>query len=318
MWVGAGGVYSSASDLARWVDVITSDTFLTKELRKKYLQPHTNSGYGYGWVHSAGFISHDGGNAGFMSHLSFNPDTRQKVIVLTNRSFEDIKAYGKSAEYIKSLVDRCWTAMKGASIEVLPKVEALNAPAKTVFENGISVSASDTALLVAQHGNSVSRIIPNTPLEGQTEAEQKMIDIAENLSKKKYWSLAKHCDGEMKFVMYSGIMSIGMRMMKKQTGGAVDFIPYFVNEDHGLIRMKGPEGNLDMIVYFDEEGLVQGIFEHGFSKPDQEVVMIAYPIGNSLYYLDGLPYGEESATLKITHSSLTVYQLNRAAVFKSK
>ncbi|WP_424963179.1 serine hydrolase domain-containing protein [Ekhidna sp.] len=315
-FLGAGGVYSTVNDLSKWVGIITSETFLTSDLRKKFLKPHTNSGYGYGWVHNDGIISHDGGNAGFMSRLSFNPKIMEKVIILTNRSFEDLKKYGKSAEYINRLSDKCWAHLNGKDIEVLPEVVESEAPENLRFANGITLERVDTLLMVHVKGNYPTRLVNNTPLEGKDELEKKMIDIANYLEKKKYWSLAKHCDGEMKFVMYSGMMAIGMRMMKKQTGGADEFIPYFVDDSHGLIRMKGPEGILDLIVYFDDEGRIQGMFEHGFYEEDKEVAMITYPIGNRLYFIDGLPYGEKSVTLKITDESLSVYQLNRVLDFR--
>lgn len=314
-YLGAGGIYSTVSDLAKWIDVINSEGFLTKELREKFLRSHTNKGYGYGWVHSDGIISHDGGSAGFMSKLSFKPQSSEKVVILTNRSFEDIRKFGKSSEYIADLTDKCWAHLNGEEIEVLPEIVALNTPENLRFVEGISLESIDTALLIRMKGHYPSRVVGNTALEGKDTLENKMIAIANDMRKNKYWSLAKYCDGEMKFVMYSGMMSIGMRMMKKQTGGADEFIPYFVNEHHGLIRMKGPDGILDLIVYFDGEGRIQGIFEHGFYEKDKEIAMLVYPIGNMLYYLDGMPYGEPSATLKITGQGLSVYQLNRVIEF---
>lgn len=318
-YVGCGGIYSTVNDLCHWIDVISSDSFLTSDLRDKYLKAHTSKGYGYGWVHTDGMIYHDGGNSGFISQLSFNPETNEKVIILTNRSFEPVHMFDKSASYVKELVDKCWASLNGEEIEVLPNIKALNElnlEEISPYEQGIRIEKNDTSVLVLMNGKNPGRILYNSPLFGSNELEAKMVDIAEYLEKKKYWSLAKYCDGEMKFVCYSGMMSIGMRMLKKQIGGSDQFIPYYVEQGHGLIRMKGPDGILDLVVYFDEEGDVQGIFEHGYSTVDSELAMVAYPIGNSFYYLDGLPYGEKSATLKITPNEFTVYQIKRSISFK--
>ena len=139
-----------------------------------------------------------------------------------------------------------------------------------------------------------------------------MIDIARYLEKSKYWSLAKHCDGEMKFVMYSGMMSIVMRMLKKKVGEAVSFIPYYVEDGYGLIRVKGTERNMDLITYFDSKGKLMGLFENGFLELDKETPMLAYPTNEGKFYLDGLPYGEESSTITISSDTITFYQLNRS------
>ncbi len=318
--MGAGGVYSTVYDLSKWVEIITSNEFLNDDLRRNFLKSHTNARYGYGWQFEEGRIQHDGGNAGFISFLSFDPATQDHIVILTNRSFEDIKMFGKSANYVRELVGKSWDAMKGEAVDVLPAIKngSLTSGSYLVGEKTVDVKKNDTSLVVSVTDTYPSRMIFNTPLDGDDELTVKMIEIARFLQKGKYWSLASHCDGEMKFVMYSGLMSVGMRMMKKQVGKMTEIIPYYVEEGHGLLRMKGTEGILDLIVYFDEEEKIQGIFEHGNHGVDIETEMLAYPIGNNLYYLDGLPYGEKSATLKIMDEEIVFYQHDRSVAGSRK
>lgn len=317
---GAGGVYSTVEDLSKWVDIITSKEFLNEKLRNSFLKSHTNAGYGYGWQFEDGHIQHDGGNAGFISFLSFDPASKDHVVLLTSRSFEDIRMFGKSADYVRGLVDKSWKAMNGEEVDVLPMIKTgrLTTGSYLVGEVSIELKKNDTSLVVSADGTYPSRMIFNTPLDGKGEETLKMKEIARFLQKGKYWSLASHCDGEMKFVMYSGLMSVGMRMLKKQVGKVTQLIPYYVESGHGLLRMKGTKGILDLIVYFDEEGKIQGIFEHGNYEVDKQVEMLAYPIGNSLYYLDGLPYGEKSATIKILDDEIVFYQLDRSVTGRRK
>ncbi|WP_421764260.1 serine hydrolase domain-containing protein [Ekhidna sp.] len=311
---GAGGVYSTVGDLSKWVEIITSNEFLNEELRALFLKPHIPAGYGYGWQFDGEYIQHDGGNAGFISFLSFHPKTKDHIVVLTNRSFEDISMFGKSADYIRGLVTKSWSVINGEDVEVLPAVVqgALTTGSFIIDEISVEVSENDTSLWVSTSEMPPSRIVINTTLEANDQQSLKMVEIARFLEKGKYWSLAGHCDGEMKFVMYSGMMSIGMRMMKNQVGKMTNIIPYYVDESHGLLRMKGTERILDLIVYFDSEGLIQGIFEHGKYDGDKKMEMLAYPLGNNLYYLDGLPYGEKSAKLKILEGEIVFYQLDRS------
>lgn len=314
-FVGGGGVYSTVEDLSKWIDVIVDSDFLNEDLRDKFLRPYTNQGYGYGWVHMNDRIFHDGANAGFISRLEFDPDTGEKVILLTNRSFEPIEMLGKSADYIKELSDKCWGSLQGEELEILPEIKKLDITEATSFMGGIVIDEMDSTLSIKVENNYPSRMLYNMPLSVKYKSGKKMLDIANFLKKKKYWSFARYCDGEVKFVCYSGMMSIGMRMMKSQTGGVDEIVPYYVEESHGILRMKGPKGILDLIVYFDDEGDVQGVFEHGFYESDKEIQMVAYPIGSSLYYLDGLPYGEKSATIRITTDAITFYQLGRSVSF---
>ncbi len=320
----SGGIYSNTKDLIKWVKIINSDTFLDEKLRTLFLSNHTNVGYGYGWQFpkGEGVIEHDGGNAGFIAMLSFNPDTEEAIAILTNRSFEfdDIYNFGKSADYVKAWKNDVWKFLEGEEIDLLPKYGQYDGR-NGVFmyqDYKLSLERNDTIMRVDLSGNYLSRLIPNTPLSGSSDSERKLIDIARYLRKAKYWSLAKHCDGEMKFICYSGMMSIGMRMQKKKVGRAKEFIAYYMDEGggYGLIRMKGTERILDLIVYFNGEGELIGIFDHGFYSLDQSFSMIAYPVGDNKYYLDGIPYGEKSATLKVDDDGLTFHQFDRSVRFE--
>lgn len=314
--VGGGGLYTTANDLLTWLKIIQSDSFLTPSLKAKYLESHTNSGYGYGWqVTRKGRIEHDGGTAGFMSLVSFDPSSGHQIIVLSNRGFEDIHSYGKSADYIRQLVDRSWEILEGREVSTLPKITAMAPIDKTYqLDDGTKIwlrSENDTAVWVSTEGRPITRLITNTPLVGNTAQEQMMIDLARLLYKRKHWSTAKYMDGEMKFVTYTGLLGVGMRMMRNQVGVVQSIIPYYVDEDHGLMRIIGSASCMDIIVYFDDEGKIQGLFEHGKYDINHETPMLAYPTDDGTLYIDGLNYGEQDAYLKILPDAISIYQLAR-------
>ncbi|MEQ8303514.1 MAG: serine hydrolase domain-containing protein [Cyclobacteriaceae bacterium] len=318
--IGAGGAYSTAGDLSKWIHTISSQGFLTPELQEVYLKSHTRQGYGYGWqINKAGFIEHDGGSAGFISFLSFDPKTNSEIIVLTNRSFEDIRYFGRSATYIRELVSKSWKIMQGKTVEILPVIQKHTAMDGTYNLNGKGIeitSLSDSSIQVTATGMQPSRVILNSSLDGANPNEQKMIAIAKALEKRKYWKLAKYCDGEMTFVCYSGLMRIGMSAMRKQTGEITSMIPFAVADNHGLMRMKGEKGILELITYFDDDGMIQGIFENGFNDLDEEIPMIAYAAGDGNYWIDGIPYGEPSLDMLIDDNEIRFISLGREVVAK--
>ena len=220
----SGGIYSNAKDLIKWMKIISSDTFLNEKLRSLFLSNHTSVGYGYGWQFPKGedIIEHDGGNAGFISMLSFNPVTKEAIAILTNRSFEfeDIYKFGNSADYVRSWKDEIWKFLDEGEVDLLPAYDQYDG-GDGVFTHQdlvLKMQKNDTLVKMDLADNYLSRLIPNTSLAGNSDSERKLIDIAEYLQKAKYWSLAKHCDGEMKFICYSGMMSIGMRIQKKKGG----------------------------------------------------------------------------------------------------
>lgn len=319
-FIGAGGVYSTALDLAKWVKIINSSDFLNEELQAAFLKNHTSSNYGYGWqVKNTGIIEHDGGNAGFISFLSFNPATKQYHVLLTNRSFEQISELGKSSEKIRFLSNQIWKWQAGEKLDIHPEITTNLISPSTYTLNAskkLTIKSTDSGIQVELKNGNPARIIPNTPLTGNNDLETKLVNLTRHLEKSQFWKFASYCNGEMKFVSYSGLMRYGFGQMKKSVGGMLELIPYKVDSQHGLIRMKGKESILDLIVYFDKNGKINGIFEHGAYSLDSKTTLEAYPIGRDSFYLDGFPYVEIPSTFTIVSDKLLIEQLNRVVELK--
>ena len=308
-FIGAGGVYASADDLNKWIAVLTSGNFLDKEYQDLLWARHTRQfgyDYGYGWqIGADGWVFHDGANAGYCSWLGFNRQTGSIIIILTNRGFEDISQYGHASEKMKEWVALIKKDLKGLDYDIPPlyspndfHVGKFNFEGKT-----LNVRRKDTIAMISMEEGFPTRLVPSTPLVGETSEEMDLKAIALALEKGKYWSLARYCDGEMKFVTYSGLFAIGFKMIKKKVGGFKEIIPYFVADDYGLLRMKGNQRDLDLIVYFDEEHKISGVFENGFHSSEAARQIIAYPIDNNVLWVDGFPYGEASAILEVSEEA---------------
>ncbi|MTI22593.1 hypothetical protein E1176_16295, partial [Fulvivirga sp. RKSG066] len=319
-FLGAGGVYSTAQDLSKWLDIIQRDDFLNAGLRQDLFSKHTKAGdsfYGYGWqIEPSGTIKHDGGNAGFMSHISFDPTTNRKVIILTNRSFSDIRQFGKSAQKISNLSNAVWQSLEGKKVDILPMpyndIEICTGTFRFEDDLLIHIYRSDSTFRVKTNDHTPTRIVANTPLPGKNFKERELIAIADLLNKKKFWKLAKYCDGEMSFVAYSGLLSYGFKTMTDKIGKLITIIPYKVEDTHGIMRMKGTEGNLDIIAYFNEDGEIQGLFEHGFYLNDDVTEMIAYGQSENTLFVNGFPYGEKDCRLIFENDVVYLEQHGRS------
>ncbi len=315
---GSGGIYSIAEDLLKWNKIIHSDQFLSSSLRKEFSSKHTQQGYGYGWQFSAeGKMQHDGGNAGFISYYSIDRKTKDQVIILTNRSYEDIHKFGKSANYVLSLVEKSWAILDNKEVEILPKATSIDNEKIGGSEQygTIQIDFTNTNFInISSEKLQPSRIIYNTALS-QKESS-KLSSIAELLKQRKFSRLAKYCDAEMKFICRSGMMKIGINSITKKIGGYHDVIPYHEEENHGLLRLKGEEGVLDLIVYYDKSDNIIGIFENGLHDLDKGQTMRAYPIGDNKYFIDGLPYAEEDTIIGILDQSISLEKTWRKIVLK--
>ncbi|HAH50819.1 MAG TPA: hypothetical protein DCL80_05945 [Balneola sp.] len=324
--IGAGGVYSTTHDLSTWVEVITSDNFLTQELRATFITNHTrdlgNLGYGYGWqITRDGIVEHDGGTYGFISFLSFDPKTKDHHVLLTNRSFESITDFGKSGEKIRSLSNKIWDIKNGKEIEIHPKRSDNKIASHNVLldtREQIVIEQTETGNYVFYSGSNLSDIIPNTAIAPDSELNKKVLNISNHLEKGQYWRFASYCNGEMKFVAYSGLFRLGFSSMRKRVGDNLEIIPFLVNESSAMLRMKGDDGSLHLIIYFNEEGKVMGVYDRNFYSPKDPQKMKAYPIGENQLFIDGFPYGENSATLTLKNDTVVIEQFGREVSFKKK
>jgi CubicO group peptidase (beta-lactamase class C family) len=102
--MGAGDVWSTVDDLARWDVALERDLILSRESRIQMFTPHalademvpgvTIEGYGYGWylgeVAGHRITFHTGGNAGFQSINAVLPDDEACFVALTNDTATDL------------------------------------------------------------------------------------------------------------------------------------------------------------------------------------------------------------------------------------
>jgi CubicO group peptidase (beta-lactamase class C family) len=105
--MGAGDVWSTAGDLARWDQALASGEILAAASRQAMLAVHApvddddglirTEGYGYGWYLGRGpggrlVIYHPGDNAGFVSVNAWFPQDEVRLVVLSNEETTDLQA----------------------------------------------------------------------------------------------------------------------------------------------------------------------------------------------------------------------------------
>lgn len=89
--MGAGGVTSSAEDLATYlVAIFENDPRIISNTLAKALAKERKGGYEFGWefdtVAGQRIIFHGGLNPGFLAMVKYKPQTREGVLILTNMS----------------------------------------------------------------------------------------------------------------------------------------------------------------------------------------------------------------------------------------
>jgi CubicO group peptidase (beta-lactamase class C family) len=96
----AGGIRSSAADLARWHTALSGDALLNQASRARMVQPDKDD-YAYGWiVQERGGLevhSHEGGISGFSSRVVRVPSLDLVIVVLSNTEDQSTKPISDAA-----------------------------------------------------------------------------------------------------------------------------------------------------------------------------------------------------------------------------
>jgi CubicO group peptidase (beta-lactamase class C family) len=105
--MGAGDVWSTAGDLARWDEALAAGEILAEASRQAMMTVHApvddddglvrTEGYGYGWYLGRApggrrVIYHPGDNAGFVSVNAWFPQDEVRLVVLSNEETTDRQA----------------------------------------------------------------------------------------------------------------------------------------------------------------------------------------------------------------------------------
>lgn len=160
----AGGIYSTAEDLAKWIEVLRGGNFIDPGLldrawTEQILADGTGVGYGFGWniCEIAGHrnIGHGGFINGFGASLEYVPDSDITVAVLTNQD-----AGEPEASYLSRRILRFMLTGNAAIPELQLDASKRNALVGTYrYENG------DTRLIFEANGHLFSRRNDNDPIE---------------------------------------------------------------------------------------------------------------------------------------------------------
>ena len=98
--VYAGGMYSTALDLAKFISFQLTDSLETHSI----LSPSNKSmmqSFGIGWRQSFPFVVHEGAMLGYRSQIAFNPEQKVGWVILTNTTDFD---FSRINEYISRLL----------------------------------------------------------------------------------------------------------------------------------------------------------------------------------------------------------------------
>lgn len=317
---GAGGVYSSASDLIRWLDVLYNGDVLLDKFRTEMFTKQAKT-YGYGWVleerNRTRIIHHDGTNFGSTGFVLMVPEKNIRMVLLTNQTHEKLHLLGKSEQWIRKIAFDLLDIIDSREVDFLPKLsekqrikELDDLTGYYTFQNtegGMSIEENDDGikLKMVNTDHSIYRHYANVEVNDTSSLIlDKAIQSFDCLLNKRFWKFGRFCDGEMKLITYMGVLSMGFRTITKRIGTTEKVIVYEVGSNYALARFFGTSGNVDFILYFNSKTKVSGLFDTGYSDKHQEDSAQLVPLENGHFFIDGFPIGEVDSEVEFSSDEL--------------
>ncbi|MEM1325716.1 MAG: serine hydrolase domain-containing protein [Bacteroidota bacterium] len=324
--IGAGSIYSTVSDLAKWNQIIHSATFLTAELRQLYFQPHEESGngnyYAYGWQilerEGKTYIHHDGTTFGYTCDLLYEPKADIFSVLLTNQTHESLNLLGKSEDFVRSTNWELMQIMQGKTVEPLPKltINHPNIKASTyTFSNDYQLRVTNENGVWKVKAATLSPLIYayEKPIELNSEIRKSAARAVAALTKKKFARFAKECDGTMKVLTRLGVIRLGLHSIMKGMGEWERSVIYKEADGQIYFRLYCENGAVDFFLAYDEAGKIQGIFD--IQHLDHS--MLDFPLELSAkttqqgLYINGFTHGTTDVELIFEDDKVLFRQLGR-------
>jgi CubicO group peptidase (beta-lactamase class C family) len=109
--IGAGGVYSTASDMLRWNQALDASTLVPASYMQQIFTAKNKGDYGYGWFvtsdHGGSRIWHEGSDPGYAAFVIRRPLQQLFIIVLSNIEDAPVR------EIASKLENRTYAALSG-------------------------------------------------------------------------------------------------------------------------------------------------------------------------------------------------------------
>lgn len=325
-FIGAGSIYSTVTDLAKWNEVIHSDAFLNAALRELYFQKHEESGngtyYAYGWQimerQGKKYIHHDGTTFGYTCDLLYEPKSKTLSVILSNQTHESLYLLGKSEDFVRSTNMELMQIMQGKKKMTLPKLSTRNDKIQAgtyTFSNDYQIQISKENGTWKIHSNSFHPLLYGyeKSIELDSPTRKSAAKAVEGLTQKKFSKFTKECDGTMKVLSWLGVIRIGVNSIMKGMGRWQRSVIY--HEENGTVyfRLFCENGAVDFFLSYSQQNKIQGIFDIQYIYENNQQLpetLATTPTKQGLY-LNGFAYGEEDAQLIFEETKVLFKQFGR-------
>lgn len=312
---GAGSIYSTASDLAKWIYALEKNLLISSKSKDLLFDKQTHvSGkmyYGYGWMiderDGKEFVWHDGTYEGYASYLGWFPKNGLHIVIVTNHT-NSLEELDQSEALIKELSSKLLILANGGNASNLPTGKssttlAIGRQQQYKLDNKYSFMLSDA-------GDSIQVSTPNWYLfeypyllsvAGETITRMRAEKFCDYFSKGKY-GRAKRL-GTVGIRMFPAALYKGFWKGKtKDAGEFVGFNIFKVKEYPESVtysvRFNYELKQFGLIISVNTKNKIQGFFNQTIPEKNERRLVKGVRISDTDYFVDGFRYNTQDVILR--------------------
>jgi CubicO group peptidase (beta-lactamase class C family) len=314
-WVkGAGGAFSSAQDLYKWMYNINNSNILDSTHTNKLFQKYIHDGrehYGYGWQIGSRkgnkYLHHGGGTLGYVCEVGFFPELDLYVVVLTNHT-HNLLDIDKSVQVVNEINREINNILFGDPYKKLPIPQSgininLNKNYKVGgFEYAITQNEKGFEIVAIDDSPSILDIAFLQDLTHDDKRFKKVQKLAEAFGNEDFKYVRKNAELMLKVLVSSKKLA---QIWTEITGDKGNFLGYnfyqVPNEKYKSsykVRLVHKNKEVGLLLTFSKRGKMIGMhIDKSFSYGGPKTVA-AIGINEKLLFIDGFKYGYPDATIE--------------------
>lgn len=310
-WVlGAGGIFSSASDLHRWMLGVNKYAILDSLHSKKLFTRHTSS-YGYGWQigkrQGNTYFSHEGGTLGYVCEAGFFPELDLYIVVLTNHT-HGITEIGKTVNLNKEINREIQNIVFGKPYKKLPvpsdnvKISINGNYNITGFGYTFVENEGFLSIEADENSPSILDISFKQNLTENTKRFKKAQKIAFDFGKENFRGVRQKSELMLKVLISTKTLA---QIWTELTGDKGEFISYNFYRipcekmpNTYSIRLVHEKKEVGLRLVLSKRGRIKGMHidqQFSFNGPKKVEAKIINPVE---IFIDGFKYGFPDATIE--------------------
>jgi CubicO group peptidase (beta-lactamase class C family) len=309
-WVqGAGGIFSSAYDIYKWMYSINNHTILDSINTSKLFKKHTSS-YGYGWQigtrRGNKYQYHEGGTLGYVCEAGFYPNLDLYVVVLTNHT-HGIMEIGKTVLLNQEINREIQNILFNQPFKKLP-LPTLNTDIQinsnvNVFGFDYNLNQKENIISISPNQNSPSFL--DAPFKQELTENSKRFKkaqrIAQAFGEEDFKKIRRNGELPLRILISTKTLT---QIWTELTGDKGEFISYNFyripcekTPNSYWIRLIHKNKEVGLQIVLSKRGKIKGMHidqQFAFNGPKQIEANI---ISNNHIFIDGFKHGYPDANI---------------------